>query len=269
MLLERPDVWAKTPFIQNNIQRISTTSSKDINDKQLQIGKHEKILKIKTKAGNLIVRTTVSDGGKKVENIVIEKEKTETPKIQEPPILVAAPAVDVKPQLTEKEMLAEKNKELVKRRKRVDIGMSSTERNYITPNRAMQEFLLTPSDLEGLFFTKRRSPYEEEPPITVYRRKDVQEKAIEIWGSRENLINECLKRERDRQQHQQNVFTMKRRLRDYRREVGARTHVILRERENQGLKGSSGKVVLTAVSINAVNFLFKCFAWVQTGKAFK
>jgi len=50
------------------------------------------------------------------------------------------------------------------------------ERNFITPVRAMSDFLLKPSDLEGLRKTKRRSPYESEPPITVYWRKDVESK---------------------------------------------------------------------------------------------
>ncbi len=67
----------------------------------------------------------------------------------------------------------------------------------------MSDFLLKPSDLENLPKTKRRSPYEQEPPITVYWRKDVEEKAIEVWGSRENLLRECLKREIEKKMHQQ------------------------------------------------------------------
>jgi zinc transporter 9 len=63
-----------------------------------------------------------------------------------------------------------------KKRVRVDLTASSMERNFITPVRAMSDFLLKPSDLEGLRKTKRRSPYESEPPITVYWRKDVESK---------------------------------------------------------------------------------------------
>lgn len=264
MLIERTEIRSKTCLI-HNIQRISTSSSKDIQDKLLN--KQEKILEIKTKGGNLVIRTTVTDGGKNVENIVIQKDNPS--ELKEPPIIVTAASSDsnknleVKPQLTEKELLAEKNKELAKKRKRVDFALSSLERNFITPNRAMSDFLLKASDLEALPKTKRRSPYEQEAPITVYWRKDVETKAIETWGSRENLLKECLKRELEKKQHQQNAFTMKRRLRDYRREMGARTNV--HESEIMGLKGSSGKVVLTAVAINATNFLFKSFAWFYTG----
>lgn len=70
----------------------------------------------------------------------------------------------------------------------------------------MSDFLLKASDLESLAKIKRRSPYEQEPPITVYWRKDVEARAIEVWGSRENLLRECLKREIERKKHQQSKF---------------------------------------------------------------
>lgn len=148
-----------------------------------------------------------------------------------------------------------------KKKIRVDRSASSLERNFITPVRAMSDFLLKPSDLETLPKTKRRSPYEFEPPITVYWRKDVEAKAVEVWGSREALLKELLKREFQRKTYQQNIFNIKRRLRDYRREMGNKTDTFLHE----GLFGRSGRVVLTAVIINASNFLFKLFAWIYTG----
>lgn len=215
----------------------------------------EKILEVKTKKGNLIIRTTVS-GSNKVDNVVIEKKAAGEE--------VTSVADEPKRALTKEELLAEKNKELAKKRVRVNFSMSSLERNFITPNRAISDFLLKQADLEGLPKTKRRSPYENEPPITVYWRRDVEAKAIEVWGSRENLLKECLKRELIKKQQQQNTFTMKRRLRDFRREMGSRTSVP-ETSESGGLMGSSGKVVLTAVAINAVNFLVKCCAWIFTG----
>lgn len=63
-----------------------------------------------------------------------------------------------------------------KERVKFDTSHPFTERNFITAVRAMAEFLLKPSDLENLRKTKRRSPFENEPPITVYWRKDVEEK---------------------------------------------------------------------------------------------
>ncbi|KAK9508415.1 hypothetical protein O3M35_005980 [Rhynocoris fuscipes] len=151
----------------------------------------------------------------------------------------------------------------VKKRVRVDLSATSMERNFITPARAMTDFLLKPDDLKDLKATKRRSPYENEPPITVYWRKDVEAKAIEVWGSKESLMKELLKKELERKFYQQNIFTNKRRLRDYRRERNSQTEIALQHAS--GLFGSSGKVVLTAVAINGSNFLFKLFAWLFTG----
>ncbi|XP_068906937.1 proton-coupled zinc antiporter SLC30A9, mitochondrial isoform X2 [Tenebrio molitor] len=149
----------------------------------------------------------------------------------------------------------------VKKRKRVDYTAQSLERNFITPVRAMSDFLLKPSDLESLPKTKRRSPYENEPPITVYWRKDVEAKAMTIWGSKENLQKALIKKDIEKKKYQQNIFTMKRRLRDYRREIGKSTN----EETDGGIMGRSGKVVLTAVAINGINCLFKLFAWLYTG----
>lgn len=151
-----------------------------------------------------------------------------------------------------------------KSRKKVDLQAQSLERNFITPVRAMSDFLLKPSDLESLPKTKRRSPYESEPPITVYWRKDVEAKAIEVWGSKENLQKELLKKDIERKRYHQNIFTVKRRLRDYRREMGKSVKDVLSD-ETSGLMGRSGRVVLTAVAINGTNCLFKLFAWLYTG----
>ncbi|XP_026765372.1 zinc transporter 9 [Galleria mellonella] len=151
----------------------------------------------------------------------------------------------------------------VKKRLLIDFSASYTERNFITPMRAMTECLLKQTDLETLPKVLRRSPYESEPPITVYYRKDVEAKAIEVWGSKEALEKELLRRELDRRRYEQDVFTVKRRLRDYRREMG---HNRLKpEVEEMGLKTRSGRVVLTAIAINGCNFLFKFCAWLYTG----
>ncbi|KPJ01953.1 Zinc transporter 9 [Papilio xuthus] len=150
----------------------------------------------------------------------------------------------------------------VKKRLLIDFSASYTERNFITPMRAMTEYLLKQSDLESLPKVLRRSPYESEPPITVHYRKDVEAKAIEVWGSREVLEKELLRRELDRRRYEQDVFTVKRRLRNYRREMSDKR---LKQAEELGLKTRSGRVVLTAIGINGCNFLFKLCAWFYTG----
>ncbi|GFG35246.1 hypothetical protein Cfor_12772, partial [Coptotermes formosanus] len=132
----------------------------------------------------------------------VEVKKSETKRIEKKSLEVVTEALPVvkkpvtdketpqdvvmekKSLMTEAEQQSKKTnmlKEVVnkvpgKKHIRVDLTASSMERNFITPVRAMSDFLLKPSDLEGLRKTKRRSPYESEPPITVYWRKDVESK---------------------------------------------------------------------------------------------
>lgn len=193
-------------FSKSGIKRICTSSK--LNEKKMEPTspiplEEEKIMKINTKSGNLTVRTTLL--GTQVQNLVIEKEpKKESTDGPNNPV-PADPVLNTKPKLTERELLAEKNKEMAKKRVRVNFALSSLARNFITPPRAMSDFLLKASDLEALPKTKRRSPYEQEPPITVYWRKDVEAKSIEIWGTRENLLKELLKREVEKKMHQQSI----------------------------------------------------------------
>lgn len=165
----------------------------------------ENTLEIYTKNGKLLVTTTTADS--KLQEVVIEKPQAVTlfqgSVDQQSASVLTEEEKRRKAEADLKEQLAEKNRQLAKKRIQVDFSRSSLERNFITPVRAMSDFLLKPADLEGLPKTKRRSPYEQEPPITVYWRKDVEVKAIEVWGSRENLLKECLKREIEKKRHQQ------------------------------------------------------------------
>ncbi|XP_055855744.1 proton-coupled zinc antiporter SLC30A9, mitochondrial isoform X2 [Episyrphus balteatus] len=227
-------------------------------------------LEVKTKKGILSVTTTVEDS--KLNEVVFEKEITKPPVKAIEATKVAVKAVaNVVASVVSKVVTApvpvEEKVQILqpappKKRAKFDSNRSSLERNFITPARAMTDFLLKPSDLETLPKIKRRSPYEQEPPITVYWRKDVEAKAIEVWGSKENLLRECLKREIERKKYQQNIFTVKRRLRDYRREIGSRTMVM---EDEPGLRGKSGRVVLIAIGINTTNFIVKTFAWLSSG----
>lgn len=142
-----------------------------------------------TKNGTLLVHASVTKDDKLKDKVIFEQKSNETKKSQ-----IKIDNISLKVSTP----VGTKTKE-----RRVDFSRSSLERNFITPSRAISDFLLKMSDLESLPKTKRRSPYEQEPPIIVYWRKDVEAKAIEVWGSRENLLRECLKREIERKQHQQ------------------------------------------------------------------
>ncbi|XP_023946958.1 zinc transporter 9 [Bicyclus anynana] len=218
--------------------------SKKIDIKDIKLNANEdkgteNVVKQKALANNIIVKTETD-----VDNIVT-KVTIEKPKVQQE--------------------AAEKQAVVPPKRKRllIDFSASYTERNFITPMRAMTEYLLKQTDLESLPKVLRRSPYESEPPITVHYRKDVEAKAIEVWGSKDSLDKELLRRELDRRRYEQDVFTVKRRLRNYRREMG---HKRLKHGvEEMGLRTVSGRVVLTAIAINGCNFVFKFCAWLYTG----
>ncbi|XP_041973150.1 zinc transporter 9 [Aricia agestis] len=239
-----------TKICQNKKQQFYTSAyyfeksetlndSKDLSKNDIVSSKKESKLQEK-KLRDIIVKTE-TDEDKHVTKVTIERSQN----------------VDTKAIKKEAAPAPPKKKRLL-----IDFSASYTERNFITPMRAMTEYLLKQSDLETLPKVLRRSPYELEPPITVYYRKDVEAKAIEIWGSKDALDKELLRRELDRRRYEQDVFTVKRRLRNYRREMG---HTKPKQVEAVGLKTVSGRVVLTAVGINGCNFIFKLCAWLYTG----
>ncbi len=154
----------------------------------------------------------------------------------------------------------------------LDPSVSSLERNFVTPGRAMTDFLLKMEHLEGLKATKRRSPFINQSPITVYWRKDVEAKAVQVWGSKDSLLKEILRQQLERKYLEQSNATLKRQLKSSRREV------LLSEQQQDtqqqpksgsvsagGLRGPSGRVVISAVIINGANFLAKLLAWLFTG----
>ncbi|MCL4122682.1 UNVERIFIED_CONTAM: hypothetical protein GTU68_061519 [Idotea baltica] len=144
-------------------------------------------------------------------------------------------------------------------------GYLSRERNFLTALRAMSEFLLTPADLEGLRKTKRRSPFENEPPITVYWRRDVEAKALKVWGSAEVLEMEKSKRDKEIKEYQEHLFNLKRTLRAYQKEKRTReeegeteeSQDPIRSRTKSPSFDASAKVVWTAVVINGAYFVMK------------
>lgn len=161
-------------------------------------------INVKTKKGKLVVTTIVEDS--KLQNVTIAKDSLDPDAVIKsillPSEIPESKKIKVEKIVDVNDPGTVKVKE-IKKTSRVDFNRSSLERNFITPNRAMSDFLLKSVDLDTLPKTKRRSPYEQEPPITVYWRKDVEAKAIEVWGSRENLLRECLKREIERKKYQQ------------------------------------------------------------------
>lgn len=76
--------------------------------------------------------------------------------------------------------------------------------------------------MDNLTQYKRRSPFDEyghEELISVYLRSEVEKKAVEVWGSVENLNREKDKRRAEYDRHKQAVFRLKKSLRDYHKRI--------------------------------------------------
>lgn len=197
-------------------------------DKASQIKKEElpggtkTKFEVKTSKGILSITTTIEDS--KINEIVFEKtELSPVAKLNEPALnLVASETIaplsgpqssvplpvppPIRIEAVETAAPTTQTAAPAPKRPRFDYRIS-LERNFVTPARAISDFMLSATDLEKLPKIKRRSPYEQEPPMTVYWRRDVEAKALEVWGSRDGIVRERLKRDLERKQYQQSKFT--------------------------------------------------------------
>lgn len=193
-----------------------------IQPKEVPSIKQTKNFEVKTTKGILTISTTIEDS--KINEIVFEKSDlppvakaaTSTAAVTDSKPLILAPSPEEKSpektSVTPAQPLAPSievpppaptpTPTPTPKRPRFDYR-ASLERNFVTPSRAISDFLLTATDLESLPKIKRRSPYEQEPPMTVYWRRDVEAKALAVWGSKESILRERLKREVERKQYQQ------------------------------------------------------------------
>lgn len=156
----------------------------------------------------------------------------------------------------------------------IDFGASYTENNFITAMRAMHEYLLKPSDLEKLTPYKTRSPYsdiiDDLPKITVYRRRDVETRAYQAWGSPEALNREKARLAKARQEDYEPLFSFKKSLKEYKKRLLVLENAsfdVTKSSKTTILSTGGGKVVITAVLINAANAVAKLIGWFFTGSA--
>jgi zinc transporter 9 len=125
--------------------------------------------------------------------------------------------------------------------------------------------------------TTRRSPSGFNHSINVYWRKDVEAKAMEVWGSWGNLEAEIVKREEQKVKHKEFISFYLRFFDQGRKKRKAltrenwpvrpmRSNIKLDKPSGTGLMSNpSGRVVLAAIAINGTNFFFKVLAWIFTG----
>lgn len=144
------------------------------------------------------------------------------------------------------------------------------DRNFITAMRAMKEFLLKPEHLVGLRVTSRRSAKDNDVPLNVYWRKDVEAKSVVIWGSLDAMEKEKEKRDTQALDQQEFKAIYKRYFTksEERKKLNRKSWPVRALRptaEEDGLNSQSGKVVLWAIGINGGNTFLKFVAWLATG----
>ncbi|KAA8588699.1 hypothetical protein FQN60_010044 [Etheostoma spectabile] len=163
--------------------------------------------------------------------------------------------------LTKAETIQVKVRAVLKKR---EYGTKYTQNNFITAVRAMNEFCLKPSDLEKLRKIRRRSPHDDTEAFTVFLRSDVEAKALEVWGSHEALARERNLRKEVEREFEESIFRNQQLLKEYKDFWG---NTKPRSGQRTTFLQGPGKVVMVAICINGLNFIFKLLAWVYTGSA--
>lgn len=141
-------------------------------------------------------------------------------------------------------------------RMRRDFSKKYTDNNTITAVRAMQEYVLKPSDLQGLALIKIRSPYREgSGHLLVYLERDIIKKAMDVHGSKENLEME-----------QKRIKRLKQKQKNYLDWTFVKSDVGKLDTK-KFFKTGPGRVVAVAAAANGVICLTKFSCWLWTGSA--
>ncbi|CAL8072707.1 unnamed protein product [Calicophoron daubneyi] len=135
---------------------------------------------------------------------------------------------------------------------------------YITPLRALREYMLSPEDLEKLPRYYSRSPYSGETQTQVFLRSDVENFAYEKHGGKDAFeLRRKIIKDMDRRARA-DIFNFKKALKNVRStvEIGRKTPP---EKQQKLSEVGAGRVVLSAIAINSVNVAAKAIAWWMTG----
>ncbi|XP_015756716.1 PREDICTED: zinc transporter 9-like [Acropora digitifera] len=134
------------------------------------------------------------------------------------------------------------------------------QNTFISTTRAMSDYLLKPSDLEGLKTTAVRSAYSDpnQPPDVCYLKSDVEKKSYEIWEGPEGLAREIWKRKKEYEESERYrkglgalIGHLKKTIRDHTKIKEENQQFGERTQRNMMLKGSA-KVVTYAICRYAV-----------------
>ncbi|KAG5452868.1 Zinc transporter 9, variant 2 [Clonorchis sinensis] len=138
---------------------------------------------------------------------------------------------------------------------------------FITPLRAMREYILTTQDLEALPRYYSRSPYSGETQTQVFLRSDVEQLAYKKHGGKDafelrlKIIKDMERRARA------DIFNLKKALKHFKATIESNRNDPSRhmERQRSVFRTGPGRVVLFAIAVNSLNVAAKAIAWWYTG----
>uniref|UniRef100_A0A5K3F5J4 Proton-coupled zinc antiporter SLC30A9, mitochondrial n=3 Tax=Mesocestoides corti TaxID=53468 RepID=A0A5K3F5J4_MESCO len=137
---------------------------------------------------------------------------------------------------------------------------------YLTPLRALNEYVLSPADLEKLPRYYSRSPYSNEVRTQVFLRSDVERIALEKHGGQEALeMRRKLVKEMERKASI-DKFTYKKLAKEIKLACNRDRN---KEKPIVSTSGNwrvgPGRVVMFAIGVNSLNMAAKAVAWWFTG----
>lgn len=156
------------------------------------------------------------------------------------------------------------------KRAKIDWSAVYYDNTYVTPIRALNEYMLISADLETLPKYTRRSPFVGVGNMSVYLKTDIEQKAYEVWGGREEFLKEKEKRRLSQEAGDMTATIFKKALKQYRRTTTRKSEYdrpkpYEPDKVASVFKSGTGRVVVYAVCINFANFVLKGCAWLYTG----
>eukprot|EP00794_Sanderia_malayensis_P007174 gene7174-7980_t len=156
----------------------------------------------------------------------------------------------------------------------IDYNVRYTRNTFISASRAVSDYLLRLSDLDCLRKTRMRNAYSSEGyEDYCYLKLDVEERALEVWGSMEALNMEKKKRKEEMEEGERYRKGLSALLGHLKKTIKDQTKLeedfklFGGEKKRKLLLQGSARVVFYAVAANLLVMLFKVSAYIYTGSA--
>lgn len=156
----------------------------------------------------------------------------------------------------------------------IDYNIQYTRNTFISPSRAISDYLLSVSDLDGLRKSFMRNAYSSDiAPNYCYLKSDIEKRAMEVWGSMEAMERERRKRKEEMEEGERYRKGLSALLGHLKKSIKDQTKqheenlVFGGEKQRKLLLEGSARVVFYAVAANLFVMMLKFSAYLYTGSA--